>query len=168
MNIAGCRVLVVGGGAVALRRVRTLLTCGAFVTVVSPEFHKDFEELSLTHKNNLRLIERRYEARDFGDIDIVMALPATNPRQLNRGSGEGARKAGIPVSVADAPEECTFFFPSLTAEGEVAVAISAGGRPSLNRCLSERLRAVWRDWVKQAEQEVKICEKTCENNHSRR
>jgi precorrin-2 dehydrogenase/sirohydrochlorin ferrochelatase/precorrin-6A/cobalt-precorrin-6A reductase len=148
VNIVGRSVLVVGGGAVALRRVRTLLACGAVVTVVSPEFHEDFDALSRARGENLRMIKRRYETRDFGGI--FMAVPATNDRELNRGIGERAREAGIPVSVADAPEECSFFFPSLVTEGEVAVAVSAGGCPSLNRRLADRLRGVWRNWVEEA------------------
>jgi precorrin-2 dehydrogenase/sirohydrochlorin ferrochelatase/precorrin-6A/cobalt-precorrin-6A reductase len=152
VDLADRGVLVVGGGSVALRRARALLTCGASVTVVSPEFHKGFDTLSLFCKKNLRLVESRYEARDFdGILGVFMVVLATNDRKLNREIGERARKAGIPVSVADAPEECTFFFPSLVAEGEVAVAVSAGGRPWLNRRLSDRLREVWRGWVEEAE-----------------
>jgi precorrin-2 dehydrogenase/sirohydrochlorin ferrochelatase/precorrin-6A/cobalt-precorrin-6A reductase len=147
MDIAGRKALVVGGGAVALRRARTLLACGAAVTVVSPKFHGDFDALSQAYKKNLRLLEDRYEARHFDDAFVVVS--ATDDRKLNRDIGERARKAGIAVSVSDAPEECTFFFPSLISEGQVAVAVSAGGRPSLNRRLSDRLRVVWSGWVEE-------------------
>ena len=163
VDIAGRKVLVVGGGSVALRRVRTLLACGAAVTVVSPAFHGGFRALSQAHGENLRLVERRYGEDDsresgsresgFGESgfgDVFMVVAATDDRALNRRLGERGRKAGIPVSVADAPEECSFFFPSLVAEGEVAAAVSAGGRPSLNRRLSRRLREVWSDWVREA------------------
>ncbi|MDR1623248.1 MAG: precorrin-6A reductase [Synergistaceae bacterium] len=154
VSIADRNVLVVGGGSVALRRVRTLLTCGARVTVVSPEFHKDFGALSQAYKENLRLIESRCKIQDFdgdGVLGISMIVLATDDRKLNGGIGERARKAGIPVSVADASEECTFFFPSLVTEGEIVAAVSAGGRPSLNRRLAHRLRGVWRSWVEEAE-----------------
>jgi precorrin-2 dehydrogenase/sirohydrochlorin ferrochelatase/precorrin-6A/cobalt-precorrin-6A reductase len=163
MNIAGRRVLVVGGGFVALRRTRTLLACGAAVTVVSPEFHADFHALSRTYGKNLRLVERRAEKTEMEKIemkksvrkeldfaDVFIAVLATDDRELNRGLGERARKAGVFVSVADAPEECSFFFPSLVAEGEVGVAVSAGGCPSLTRRLTDRLRAVWSGWVREA------------------
>ncbi|MDR1873931.1 MAG: precorrin-6A reductase [Synergistaceae bacterium] len=153
MNIAGRSVLVVGGGAVALRRVRTLLTCGADVTAISPEFHASFAGLSDEVRGNgpppkLKLIEARCETCRFENI--FMAVLATNDRELNRRLGEEARRAGVHVSVADAPEECTFYFPALIAEGEVVAAVSTGGRsPGLNRRLSDRLRGVWRDWVKE-------------------
>jgi precorrin-2 dehydrogenase/sirohydrochlorin ferrochelatase/precorrin-6A/cobalt-precorrin-6A reductase len=147
-NIAGRSVLVVGGGVVALRRVRTLLSCGATVTVVSPKFRQEFGALSQEHGGNLRLIERRYE-KSYLD-DVFMAVVATNDRKVNREGGEDARRAGIPVSVADAAEECSFFFPSLVTEGAVAAAVSAGGCPSLARRLAERLRGVWSVWVEEA------------------
>ncbi|MDR2179398.1 MAG: precorrin-6A reductase [Synergistaceae bacterium] len=173
VNMAGRKVLVVGGGPVALRRARTLLLCGAAVTVVSPEFHPDFAALAqgrdkgcdkgfdgnLGFGPNLRLIRRRWEERDFDGI--FTAVLATDDRELNRSMGERARKAGIPVSVADASEECSFFFPSLVAEGEVSAAVSAGGCPALTRRLAARLRTVWRDWVGEAREAGKIHE-TCD------
>jgi precorrin-2 dehydrogenase/sirohydrochlorin ferrochelatase/precorrin-6A/cobalt-precorrin-6A reductase len=162
INIAGRRVFVVGGGPVALRRTRTLLACGAAVTVVSPEFHEGFYALSRTYGENLRLVEKRaekaeaemeeIEGKELDFADVFMAVLATGDRELNRVLGERARKAGIPVSVADAPEECSFFFPSLVAEGEVAAAVSAGGCPSLTRRLADRLRAVWSGWVREAKE----------------
>ncbi|MDR1377743.1 MAG: bifunctional precorrin-2 dehydrogenase/sirohydrochlorin ferrochelatase [Synergistaceae bacterium] len=151
MNIAGRKALVIGGGSVALRRTRALLTCGATVTVISPEFHEDFSVLSQIYGENLRLVKKRIEkVKDLDFAGVFIAVLATNNRELNRDLGEQARKAGILVSVSDAPEECSFFFPALVTEGEVAVAVSAGGCPSLTRRLSDRLRAVWSGWVQEA------------------
>jgi precorrin-2 dehydrogenase/sirohydrochlorin ferrochelatase/precorrin-6A/cobalt-precorrin-6A reductase len=154
-NIAHYRVVVVGGGAVAMRRVRVLLTCGALVTVISPHFHEGFKDLSETWGENLRLVARHWEEHDFAGA--FMAVLATDDRALNRNAGEQARRVGMQVNVADAPDECTFFFPSFIAEGGTAAAVSTGGRsPGLNRRLSDRLRKVWPGWVKEeVKEEVK-------------
>ncbi|MDR3230447.1 MAG: precorrin-3B C(17)-methyltransferase, partial [Synergistaceae bacterium] len=153
-DIAFRSAVVVGGGAVALRRVRTLLTCGALVTVVSPEFHEGFGEIASDEKHgkNLLLIERRCGERDIDGA--FMVILATNDRALNRRLGEEARRRNIPVSVADAPGECAFFFPSLIDGGDAVAAVSTGGRsPGLNRRLSDRLRGVWRGWVEAEKRE---------------
>jgi precorrin-2 dehydrogenase/sirohydrochlorin ferrochelatase/precorrin-6A/cobalt-precorrin-6A reductase len=151
-NVADRHVLVVGGGSVALRRTRSLLTCGAAVTVISPEFHAGFDELSPAgapgneSRNKLKLIKSRCETHDFQGV--FMAVLATNDRELNRRLGEEARRTGAHVSVADAPEECTFYFPALVAEGDTVAAVSTSGHsPDMSRRLAARLSEVWRDWV---------------------
>ncbi|MDR1732885.1 MAG: bifunctional precorrin-2 dehydrogenase/sirohydrochlorin ferrochelatase [Synergistaceae bacterium] len=151
-DISGCRVLVVGGGSVALRRAGTLLTCGARVTVVSPEFHEGFQELheseafsSAPGTENPRLIRRPFE--NFDLEGFFMVVLATDDRELNRRVGQRAKKAGLHVSVADAREECSFFFPALVAEKDAVAAVSGGGRPDLTRRLADRLRQVWSAWV---------------------
>ena len=143
MDIAGRRVVVVGGGKVAARRVKTLLTCGAGVTVISPSFNPIFEEL------DFMAVERLSRSYAKGDLQgSILAVAATNDRNVNREVGREAKELGIPVSVADAPEECAFLFPALVEKDGIAAAISTGGSsPSLCRRLADRLRAVWPDWI---------------------
>jgi len=142
-NITGRRAVVVGGGKVAARRAKTLLTCGAQVTVISPSFDPSLDEPGLEGVKRLPLLYRK------GCMEgIALVVAATDDRNVNRDVGLEAKKLGIPVSVADAPEECTFLFPSLVERDGVVAAISTGGRsPSLCRRLASRLRAVWPDWV---------------------
>jgi precorrin-2 dehydrogenase/sirohydrochlorin ferrochelatase/precorrin-6A/cobalt-precorrin-6A reductase len=144
-NIAYRGVVVVGGGAVALRRVKTLLTCGARIKIVSPSFDATFDDPAF---RNIERISRSYED---GDLErAFLAVAATNDRSVNRAVGSEARKRGIPVSVADVSEECSFFFPALVAEGTITAAVSTGGRsPGLSRRLAGRLRGVWRNWVEE-------------------
>ena len=55
------------------------------------------------------------------------SVAATDDRAVNRAVGEEAKVQGIPVSVADCPEECTFFFPAVcTGENLVAGVIGRG------------------------------------------
>ena len=144
-DMDGRPVVLIGGGKVAARRARTLLTCGARVTVVSPVFDPAFDDPAFKD------VERVFRPYREGDLKgTVMAVIATNDRRENHEVGQQARKAGILVSVADAPEEGTFFFPAFVAEQEVAAAISTGGHsPSLSRRLASRLRQVWSHWVRE-------------------
>ena len=144
-DIAGRSAVVVGGGKVAARRVKTLLTCGAGVTVISPSFDPAFGEPEFCEVKRLTRPYRK------GDLEgAILAVAATNDRSVNREAGLEAKELGIPVSVADAPEECAFLFPSLIERDGVAAAISTGGRsPSLCRRLAGRLRDVWPGWVEE-------------------
>ncbi len=143
------KTVIAGGGSVALRRARTLAKCGAEVHVVSPEFAEGFEE------GPFILHRKRWESADGEGAFMIIA--ATGDRGLNRRIGEEAKEAGVPVSVADAAEECSFYFPSLVTEGEAAASVSAGAlSPRLTRRLADRLREVWGGWV--AEEKSKIME----------
>ncbi|MDR2529595.1 MAG: precorrin-6A reductase [Synergistaceae bacterium] len=144
-NVAGRRSVVVGGGEVAARRAKTLLLCGAEVTIISPSFGAAFGDAEFA---TVARLVRPYRKGDLSGAFVAVA--ATNDRNVNREAGAEAREGGIPVSVADAPEECTFFFPALAVHGDVAAAVSTGGNsPALCRRLTARLRAVWPGWVKE-------------------
>ncbi len=143
------KAVIAGGGAVAMRRARTLARCGAEVHVVSPEFAEGFEGQGFI------LHRKKWENGDGDGAFIIVA--ATGDRGLNRRVGEEAKAAGIYVSVADAAEECSFFFPSLVTEDETAVCVSAGAlSPKLTRRLADRVREVWPSWV--AEEKSKTAE----------
>jgi len=75
LNLRGARVLVVGAGAVALRKTRDVLDAGAVVTVVAPEFARAFQALA-ARNSSLTLHVRPYRASDLKGARLVFA--ATN------------------------------------------------------------------------------------------
>ena len=138
-DVEGLTVLVVGGGAVALRRAETLARCGARIRAVSPVFREGFPPDS-------ELLRRPFAAEDLDGS--ALAVAASDDREVNRWVGREAQARGIPVSVADAAGESTFFFPSLISEGPTAASVSSAGLScALTRRLSDRLRSVWGAWV---------------------
>jgi len=141
LDLRGRPVLVVGGGRVALRRAKTLLKCGAQIKLISPTLA---EPLPVEH------VAREYRAGDVRGMALCVA--ATDDRQVNRLVGEEARALGIPVSVADAPLESTFYFPALVVQGKAAVSVCTGGRsPALCHALAGKLRQTWPGWVQEEE-----------------
>ena len=142
IDIHDKNVLIIGGGQVASRRAKTLLTCGAKVHAVSCEFIDEFPEC--TEK-----ITRAFEPDDI-DSGFIFVIAATDSRETNRLIHDIAKSKGIPVNVSDSQSECDFFFPSLIAHESVAVSVnSAGISSSLTRRLSDRLRRVWSSWVEE-------------------
>ena len=117
VDLHGKTAVVVGGGAIACRRIRALREFGARVVVVAPRWDDPLE--GVTH------LERPYARGDLAGA--FLAVAATDDRGVNYAVGQEARALGIPVSVADRREECTFFFPALcTGAGLVAGVVSAG------------------------------------------
>lgn len=140
INLEGRKILIVGGGNVASRRANTLITCGAEVIAVSPNFIDDFPV------ETVRIV-RKFQPEDIAP-DISLVIAATNDRATNSFIHATAKSLSVPVNVADNPAECDFIFPSLIVSGHVAASVcSAGDSPGLTRRLSERLRDVWPLWV---------------------
>lgn len=117
ITLAGERVLVVGGGKVAARRVGVLIEFGAAVTLVSPEICAAMR----LHE----LAEWRQSRYDGLNGRYALVVAATDERETNRTVGEDARRAGIPVSVADARDESTFWFPAIVREGGIVAGLTS-------------------------------------------
>ena len=63
-----------------------------------------------------------------GDLaGAELAVSATDDRSVNHAVGEEARTLGIPVSVADAPDECTFFFPAICTGDDIVAGVAGRG-----------------------------------------
>ena len=136
LNVRRKKCVVIGGGQVAFRKVRTLLDCGASVTVISPVLHPDLSELA--NKKSIQVIRRSYKSRDLKGAFIVIA--ATGTKQTNRKVAKEAGRVGALVNVVDDPEPSDFIVPSLLRRGDLTIAISTGGMsPALARKIRTRL-----------------------------
>ena len=132
LKVGGERCLVVGGGAVALRKARALARAGARLTVVSPAPLPSFGRL------RAELRRRGFRASDVAGH--VLAIAATDAPEVNRAVYRACRRRGIPVNVVDVPELCSFIVPSIARRGPVTVAVSTEGlSPSLAKALRARL-----------------------------
>jgi siroheme synthase-like protein len=121
LDVQGRPVLVVGGGAVAARKARGLLDCGAVVTVVASDIGPAMDELAA-----LLTIERRvYSAGEAASYRLV--LTATGRPEVDAAVARDAEAAGVWVNSADDRDNCTFILPSVHRDGAVSVAVSTGG-----------------------------------------
>lgn len=138
LKIAGRLCLVVGGGAVAARKVGSLLFCGATVRVISPEAIDDIRQLALAEKIDWQ--QRGYKT---GDLDgVFLAIAATNSPEVQRQIAAEARERPVLLNSADDPDACDFQVPSKLRRGELLITISTGGAsPALSKQIRERLEA---------------------------
>ena len=117
------RVTVVGGGSVALRRIRRLLDAGARVTVISPE---TLDELSaLAEEGKLEWKRRAYRQGDIDETDL--ALTATGDHELAANVKKEARELGVLFNSAEDEGLCDFHVPGLVNAGALKLAISSEG-----------------------------------------
>lgn len=133
MDLSGRHGLIVGGGAVALRKIQKLLPYEARLTVCAPELLPGIEGIP-----GLGLLRRPFEPAMLDGMDYVVA--ATDDGALNHQVAVLCRQRDIPVNVADDREACTFLFPALVKRGELSIGISTGGAsPSAAVYLKERI-----------------------------
>jgi uroporphyrin-III C-methyltransferase/precorrin-2 dehydrogenase/sirohydrochlorin ferrochelatase len=136
LRIKQQRVLVVGGGQVALRKVQMLLRAEARIRLVAPEIDPELKQL-------LKDRVHQVELRGFFEQDLdgcKLAIAATADSATNMAVSMAASKRNMPVNVVDQPELCTFIFPSIVDRSPVVVAVSSGGNsPVLARLLRARL-----------------------------
>lgn len=142
--LEGKRVLVVGGGRVAARKVEALLACGASVTMVAPEVHVALDVLAANGAiaaidgSPLEVHLRPYERSEAAEYRLVVA--ATGLREVDAQVHSDAEDAGVWVNSADDPEHCTAVLPAVWRDGPVSVAVSTGGSsPALAGWLRDRV-----------------------------
>lgn len=137
LDLEGRRVTVVGGGAVAERKVRSALECGADVVVVAPRVTSELSELAADGRISHE--ERTYRP---GDLDgAALAFIAVDDPEVSAAAAKDAQAAGVPVNVVDRPGLCDFIVPSVVRRGRLAIAVSTGGAsPAWARKMRERLQ----------------------------
>lgn len=128
--------IVVGGGKVAYRKIRTLLECRGKVTVIAKNLSPEIEHLK--REGSIRVIQRNYEKGDITNCHLVIA--ASDDRETNRLISAEAQKSNILVNVVDDQERSSFIVPSAFRRGDLTIAIATNGKsPLLARKLREKL-----------------------------
>jgi siroheme synthase-like protein len=138
VKLEGRSCLVVGGGAVALQKVRSLLECGAHVTVVAPDARDEIRDLA--ERGIVAWRGRTYVGEDVAGHRLVIA--ATNDPELNHAVYSDAVEAGVLANAVDDPPFCDFYFGSVVRRGPLQIGISTAGE---SPALAQRLRG-WNDW----------------------
>ncbi|MBI1977351.1 MAG: bifunctional precorrin-2 dehydrogenase/sirohydrochlorin ferrochelatase [Candidatus Omnitrophica bacterium] len=135
LKLQGKKVLLFGGGGVALRKARTLIKAGAKLLVISHDCSKAFKRFARANKIDIRFGSQIPQGEN---PELVVA--ATSDEALNRTIFEWCEKKGIFVNVVDDPTHSTFIVPSIIQRGKLQIAISTGGAsPLLAKTLRKKL-----------------------------
>jgi uroporphyrin-III C-methyltransferase/precorrin-2 dehydrogenase/sirohydrochlorin ferrochelatase len=148
LEIQGRRCLVVGGGAVALRKIQGLVEEGALVTVVAPDVVEPVAIMA--GKGEITLERRAYRGDAAGRWSLIIA--ATDDREVNQSVFREAEERGVWCNVADDPEFCSFHLPARVRRGPLQMALSSAGEAPfavarLRRLLERRFGPEWAEWL---------------------
>jgi precorrin-2 dehydrogenase/sirohydrochlorin ferrochelatase len=136
LDVSACLAVVVGGGAVGVRKVGGLIEAGAGrVRVVAPDFHPDMPTAGVER------VAGRYDAQHLDGARLVFA--ATDSAEVNDAVVRDARRIGAWVNRADVDEELAgdFTVPAQLRQGPVLVTVSAGGSPAIAANVRDELKA---------------------------
>ena len=139
LDLSGRPVLIVGGGRLALEKVRGLQAAEADLTLIAPDLIDELRDLR--DAGAIAHLARDYRDGDMAGCALVMAAddsgrdPGLNARLQREG-----RERGILVNAADDPSHCDFILPAVVRDGPLTLALSTGGgSPAIARRLREEL-----------------------------
>jgi precorrin-2 dehydrogenase/sirohydrochlorin ferrochelatase len=135
LKLAGKKVVVVGGGRVAERKISGLINTNANITVVAPKISMEIQQL--VENGKIVWLAKSFSIEDIEGAFMVFA--ATNEKDLNQMIKDAAEVCTL-VTIADGPEESDFHVPAKVQRGRLTVAVSTGGAsPTLARKIRSQL-----------------------------
>ena len=146
VDLSDKKIVVVGGGNIATRRIKTLLQFTRNITAVAPKTTMELHELGKAGFVNL--INRPVKRSDFTMAFMVIA--ATNDWKLNDEIYRVCKEEGIYVNVADDKSKCDFYFPGIYMQDEVVVGITASG---LNHTKARKVRVAIQEAMEASDNE---------------
>jgi precorrin-2 dehydrogenase/sirohydrochlorin ferrochelatase len=129
--------VVIGGGSVAERKVRSLVDAGAHVRVISPDITKGLAKLR--DRGILKHTRRTYRKGDLKKAFIVIA--GTSSPLVNK---KIADEAECLINVIDLPSEGNYIVPSLVRQGALSIAISTeGASPAISKAIRKEIEGLY-------------------------
>ena len=119
IDLSEKKILVVGGGKIAARRVHTLIPFCSKIKVVAPEIAGEILEKPVECE------KREFVMEDLEGADLVLA--ATNNPAVDEIIWNLCRQKKIPVNIASDKSKCDFFFGGIIQDKNVVVGITASG-----------------------------------------
>ena len=142
VDLSGRSLILVGGGKVAERKVRGILSAGTetSICVIAPKITMVLQE----HAAAGRLCWKQACYADGMLEGAFLVYAATDLREVNAAVAAEAKRRGIPVNVIDDPAASTFQVPASIRRGELILSVStAGGSPALSRAIRMELEEMY-------------------------
>ena len=141
IDLSEKKVVVIGGGTIATRRIHTLLSFVGKITVVAPEITEELQQLQ--RQGNIEWVQELYHVSWLERADMVIA--ATNQPTVNQQVKSDCQRIEkesgrhILVSVIDDRELCDFYFPSIVQSEDIVIGINTGGKPALTKQIRKEI-----------------------------
>jgi precorrin-2 dehydrogenase/sirohydrochlorin ferrochelatase len=142
LELSGRRAVVIGGGAVAVRKAQSLLDASARLVIVAEHMYDMLT--ALCARSGAELVKSKYSKNYLSGA--VLAIAATNNRQLNKQIYKDCQELEILCNVVDDPELCDFFVPAVVKRGGLQIAIGTEGHcPAYAGHLRKKLEGTFSD-----------------------
>jgi len=139
LRLSGARVLIVGGGEVAARKLRLLERASPRLELVARELNAELA--ALRDQGRFHYLGVEFDPAQVSGCRLVIA--ATDDAAFNRQVAAAADGQGVPVNVVDDPAPSSFITPAIVDRAPISVAIATGGAaPVLARRLRERIETL--------------------------
>ncbi len=124
VDLSKKKIVVIGGGKIAERRIETLLNFSDHILVVAPRVTEKVEQLSM--QKRIRWAADIYHEEMLEGADLVLA--ATSDKACNIRVVEDCRTRGIPVNTSHKKELCDFYFPGIICRENLVAGFCSGGQ----------------------------------------
>jgi precorrin-2 dehydrogenase/sirohydrochlorin ferrochelatase len=132
VELTGKKCLVIGGGAVANRKIKSLLKAGGEVTIIAPEVCPELQ--NIIHTQNLTWFTRNYKSNDTHGYFLVVC--ASSDKECNDVATKEALKQNLLVNNVTNPPLGNFTVPASTSKGDLTLTIATNGKsPEFARVL---------------------------------
>ena len=139
INIKDKPITVIGGGDIALRKVKLLIKAKPKITLISKTICKDLKELLVEY--NHKIVIKSFQEKDLKNPLLIVS--ATNNIKVNKKISKIAHQKNILINVVDQPELCSFTMGSIVERDSLVISISSGGKaPVLVRSIREKIEAL--------------------------
>ena len=132
-NLKNRKILLIGGGDIALEKLEKLVDFTEKITVIAKEVSPDFQNFASLHK--IAIEKRAYLKGDILNYDIVIV--ATDTITLHKAIYEESRTTRVLVNSVDDTAYCDFIFPSYIKKGDLTISVSTSGT---SPAMAKRLR----------------------------
>jgi precorrin-2 dehydrogenase / sirohydrochlorin ferrochelatase len=140
LNLYGKKVSIIGGGAIAERKVKQLLDTGAIIEIISPDLTVTLQE-TLKGNENIFWKKKRFTSEDL--VDAFLIIAATNDRETNQLVGKLKNNYQL-ANIADDPSASNFIVPSIVKRGKLTFSVStSGASPTLSSKISRHLEEAY-------------------------
>jgi siroheme synthase-like protein len=140
LELAGRRVVLIGGGTVAVRKTQALLAAGARLIVIAEQTDPVLE--AICRRTNTKLVRGRYSKEYLAGA--LLAVAATNNKEVNRQIHKDCQQLEVLCNVVDEPHLCDFFIPAVVNRGGLQIGISTEGQcPAYAGHLRKKLEKIF-------------------------
>lgn len=136
IDISKQKILIIGGGQSALKKIKILQRSDAVIEVVAEKIIDEVRQTGVV------CYQKSYEKADL--IGYLMLYSCTNNETLDKIIAEDSKAAGVLVNIHDKPDLCQFVSPAIYRNGNISIAVSSNAE-NVNEAI--RLRNVIQDYL---------------------